>query len=106
MFGPDVGEAAEAALIKTLADDDKAVALSAASCLALIDPAKAKEMVLPTLIEGLRSPYPQFRRAAAVALGQLGPAAREAARALTEALGDTDVHVHTEAARALMAVAR
>ena len=53
------------------------------------------------LVAALGSPTAAVRRAAARALGRLGPQARAATKALLTALSDPEAQVRQEAARAL-----
>jgi HEAT repeat protein len=62
---------------------------------------KARKAV-PALIEALRDTYMPVRKAAVLALGEIGPDAREAAPALGEVLlGDEEAAVRRRAAVAL-----
>jgi len=53
------------------------------------------------LIEAIKDPSPPVRRAAARALGRLGPAAKDALPALLHAVSDPDPEVRDAAAIAL-----
>ena len=67
------------------------------------DPTSA--MIHP-LIEKLQGPNPGIQRAAAFALGRIGPAAEAAVPALTQALQDADGGVRLNAIRALGKIGR
>ncbi len=56
---------------------------------------------LPSLIQSLKHRAPSSRSRAAVAIGRMGPVAKEAVPALTAALKDRDVGVRAASAHAL-----
>ncbi len=95
-------------LKKMLADKDEFKALASAWALAHIEPASAEiaQVSVPLLIRGLKEPQPGVRREAAVALGCLGPLAKDAIPALKEASRDKDEMVRNTAADALESIGR
>jgi len=62
---------------------------------------EAAQQLLPLLVEALRDDEPRVRARVALALGQMGSAAREAVAALGELLNDADPRVRAGAATAL-----
>src|SRR3954470_10300000 len=62
---------------------------------------RTDELPLPELVRRLKHPDTADRRAAAAALGRLGPKAGPAVPALAEALSDEDLYVRRLAALAL-----
>lgn len=92
------------ALTKALQDQDCEVRIQAARALAKIGNDKVPMLSradLEQLIGGLKDTSEYERRRSAEALGVIGPAAGEAAAALTEALLDEDCEVRVWAAGAL-----
>jgi HEAT repeat protein len=63
--------------------------------------AEANVAAIPSLIQSLKQRDPTARSRAAIALGKMGPEAKEAVPALTAALKDRDVSVKAAAAHAL-----
>ena len=61
-------------------------------------------IVVPKLIEWLDDEDPRFRTAVATALGEMGPAAKEAAARLEDLSKDADFNVRWAAAEAFHAV--
>lgn len=98
--------AAEPELLKAVAGKDKLLALLSAWTLTQIQPGSAETAakVLPVLTEGLASPLPKSREAAAEALGNLGALAKASTAALEKASKDEDAEVRQAAARALDAI--
>jgi HEAT repeat protein len=103
-FGADA-KAAIPALRDALRDKEGLVATSAAEALWAIE--RRPEAVVPTLVETLKSsPEPYARSAAAEALGNIGPAAKDAVLQLTAGLDDEWRTVRVSAAGALWKVTR
>lgn len=100
-------EEAIPALTEALLDHDCDVRLEAANAWATIG--KYEVLILKTadlkqLTEGLKGTSEYERRRSAEALGSIGPAAKTAVPALTEALLDEDCEVRVWAARALCVI--
>ncbi len=104
-IGPGA-ESATPALLKAAGSDDDTLALLSAWALAQVAPdcRECAEQTVPVLVAGLEHPNAQHRREAAAALGSLGPLARAAVPALTQAANDTDLGVRAAATVALEAV--
>ena len=64
-------------------------------------PAEANVASIPSLTQSLKLRDPAARARAAIALGRMGPAAKEAVPGLTAVLKDRDVSVRSAAAYAL-----
>lgn len=98
--------AAEQELLKAVAGKDQLLALLSAWALTQIQPGSAEmaAKVVPVLIDGLTSPLPRSREAAADALSSLGALAKDSASALEKASKDEDPQVRQAAARALDAI--
>jgi len=93
-MGPQAGDAIPA-LIQTLRDKD--VSMDAASALGEIGP-----QAIPALVEAVDDRDAQVRRGAILALGFIGPEAKEAAPLIIQALeGDAEWLVRSGAANAL-----
>jgi HEAT repeat protein len=60
-----------------------------------------RRVAVGSLTQGLRDPSPAVRQAAAVALGQIGPEAKDAIPALASLLRDQDGYVRIDAAHTL-----
>jgi HEAT repeat protein len=104
-IGPDAA-AAQPALEAALKGGDDSLALVSAWALGKINPGSADVAgrTIPVLIVGLTAPLPQSRQAAAEALGNLGPLAKEAVPALEKAGGDPDANVSKAVAEALKSI--
>ena len=92
------------ALADSLKSPNPHLVLASAWAMAQIDPKSAEvaEKTLPVLTAGLTSDLPVARQGAAEALGQLGPAAKEAVPALEKmATSDKDKAVRAAAEKAL-----
>lgn len=61
---------------------------------------------VPLLVESLKSSRPEVREWAAAVLGQIGPEAEDALRALSESQADNDPRVRSAVARAIAAIDR
>jgi HEAT repeat protein len=94
-----IGEKARDALHPLLSDPDAGVRQRAVEALDWMGLAALRE-----LAGALKNDSPAIRRAAARAIGRIGPQAAAAAPALLEATGDRDKSVREEAARALARV--
>ena len=96
---------AKPALTKKLNDKDETVALAAAWALANVDPQCGQQapVAVSVLIRGLADPEPRIRLESAAALRCMGPAAKEAAPALKNALNDKDELVRDMVRQALIA---
>ena len=95
-------------LKKMMADKDEFTTLASAWALAHIEPASAEiaQVSVPLLISGLKSPEPVIRREAIVALGRLGPLAKDAVPALKELARGKDVVIRDTANEALKSIGR
>jgi HEAT repeat protein len=85
-MGPSA-TAAVPALTQALADKETRVAVLAAAALVMVEPGKKAELV-PILTGLLGSAHPYTRGIAARTLGEVGPAAKDAAPALRKLLAD------------------
>ncbi len=87
-------------VLEAMKSKDKALAVIAASTFMRIHPgsAEAAAKAVPVLLAGLAESLPETRKAAAEALGELGPLARQAAAALQEAKKKDGVKAVREAA--------
>src|SRR5262249_16763945 len=92
--------AAIAVIERVLTADDPAIRRLAAYALSELDPEAARQR-LPALCAGLRDRGPRVRARVAFALGNIGPAAKEAGPLLLDLLSDDDGRVRAGAARAL-----
>jgi HEAT repeat protein len=97
-IGPQAA-AAEPMLLKAIGSKDSSLAVIAAWAITQIQPRSAQTAakVVPVLVTGLSDSLPESRKAAAEALGDLGPLARQAIPALQKATKD-DVKAVREAA--------
>ena len=68
--------------------------------------AKTAAKAIPVLVAGLSDSLPETRKAAAEALGDLGPLARDAIPALQKAAKDDSKSVREAAAKALELIAK
>lgn len=104
-IGPDAATA-EPLLVKAMGSKDASLAITAASALTQIQPrsAKAAARAVPVLVAGLTDSLSETRQAAAEALGELGPLARDAVPALQKATTDPDKAVRDAAAKALKSI--
>lgn len=95
-------------LLKAIGSRDQPLAIFGAWALVQIapkDPATAAK-TLPLLVRGLHASEPRFRRGAAEAIGQLGPAAKPALPELIKALKDEDASVREAIEQAIAAAGR
>jgi HEAT repeat protein len=95
-------------LLKAIEGQDESLAMFGAWALAQIepkDPATAAK-TLPLLVRGLHNPEAKFRRGAAEALKQLGPAAKPAVPELQKALKDEDASVRSVVEDAIAAASQ
>ena len=106
-LGPAAKDAVPA-LRKSLEADDRFLVMVSAWALAKIEPKSVEiaELVLPILIESLKSEQEPVQLEAADALGSLGALAAEAVPALTASLDDDDESVRKAAAAALAKIQR
>ena len=99
-------------LLRALKDKSRDIRLRAAYALGqfeLVAPSvelipavlKIGAPAVPALIELTKKPNPRTRRAAVIALGQIGPDAESARPALTSLLRDPDPEIRISAAEAL-----
>lgn len=86
-------------ILDALGDSDEWVFERAKYALAVLGPP-----AIPALLDRLAEQDPEWRRRAASTLETMGPGAWTSILALREALGDTDMHVRVQAARALFAI--
>jgi HEAT repeat protein len=102
-IGPNAASA-EPLLLKAMKSKDASLSVVAAWALTKIDAHADKAETISVFIAGLSDSLPETRKAAAEALGDLGPAARDAVSALKKASGDESKPVREAAAKALEAV--
>jgi HEAT repeat protein len=97
---------AEPILLKDMNGKDASLAVVSAWAYTQIQPRTAKiaATVVPVLAAGLSDSLPETRKAAAEALGELGPMAREAIPALQKADKDDNRAVRDAAAKALQSI--
>jgi HEAT repeat protein len=97
---------AEPLVVKAMSSKDGALAVIAASALTQIHPQSdsAAAKAIPVLVAGLSDSLPEIRRAAADALGALGPLGREAVPALQLASKDSAKSVREAAEKAIQAI--
>jgi HEAT repeat protein len=98
-IGPQAAPA-EPMLLKEISGKDVSLAVIAAWALTQIHPgsADAAAKAIPVLVAGLSDPLPETRKAAAEALGKLGPLARQAVPALQKSAKDDEAKTVREAA--------
>jgi HEAT repeat protein len=106
-IGPKAA-AAEPVLLKDMNGKDSPLAVISAWTFTQIQPRSAKTAAkaIPVLVAGLSDSLPETRKAAAEALGDLGPLAREAIPALQKAAKDDSKTVREAAAKALESIAK
>jgi HEAT repeat protein len=106
-IGPQAA-AAEPVLLKEMNGKDGSLAIISAWSYTQIQPRSAKTAAkaIPVLVSGLSDSLPETRKAAAEALGDLGPLAREAIPALQKAAKDDSKAVREAAAKALESIAK
>jgi HEAT repeat protein len=104
-IGPKAA-AAEPVLLKEMNGKDSLLAVISAWSFTQIQPRSAKTAAkaIPVLVAGLSDSLPETRKAAAEALGDLGPLAREAVPALQKADKDDSKAVRDAAAKALQSI--
>jgi HEAT repeat protein len=104
-IGPS-SASAEPLLQKALGSKDSSLAVVAAWAITQIEPRSAQTAakVVPVLVTGLSDSLPESRKAAAEALGDLGPLARQALPALQKATKDDAKSVREAAEKALQSV--
>ncbi|MGA2796097.1 MAG: HEAT repeat domain-containing protein [Thermoguttaceae bacterium] len=106
-IGPKAA-AAEPLLLKDMNDKDSPLAVISAWSFTQIQPRSAKTAAkaVPVLVAGLSDSLPETRKAAAEALGDLGPLARDAIPALQKAANDDSKSVRDAAAKALESISK
>jgi HEAT repeat protein len=98
--------AAEPMIIKAMNSKDGSLAVIGAWAFMQIQPQSAQTAAkaIPVLVAGLSNSLPETRKAAAEALGDLGPLAHEAVPALQKTTQDGDKAVREAAAKALKSI--
>jgi HEAT repeat protein len=99
-YGPAAKEAVPE-MARAVGVGDAEIRVAVIRALEAVDPADAQPAV-PALSQALTNPADRVRRAAAEALGRLGPLARDAEPALRRALDDPEDLVRKAAAEALI----